>query len=114
MDKISRLLFGLSMVFGLFLTSGCKDDADPAQAPDACESPAMRLLYTAPGCGADVKPSCVSGGAGACAVPPVCGCDGTMIERRCDGAVADKFQFQLNSAANPSECTKAPGYTPVH
>src|SRR5688572_626611 len=57
---------------------------DAMNTPDAaCVAP-MVLLYTKPGCGDDVKPTCESGSAGACATR-ACNCNGENIVGRCNG-----------------------------
>jgi hypothetical protein len=115
MDKLVHLLGSLILALGFCAAAGCNAEGDPPPDPDTCEAPARVLLYTSPGCGADVKPSCISGGAGACARPPVCGCDGNIVEQRCDGAVARRFQYRIDPAPGSTDatsCTKPADYTP--
>lgn len=50
-------------------------------------APPNVIGYRTAGCGMDAMGVCVSGVAGACAGPVVCGCDGKDHVSRCDGTV---------------------------
>ena len=102
-----RWLRSACVLAGLQLTAACDPGAKPdskipeaMDAPDAC-APPMILLYTKPGCGDDVKPTCESGSAGACATI-ACNCKGETISGRCNG---------LNEKFKPaSECKPDAGF----
>lgn len=86
---------------GLLLMAACGEPASSAEAtPDSCEAPLMEF-YTSPGCGPEVKPSCL-GGAGACA-SHVCSCDGRLIDA-CGSYAREKYQAIDLQAASPEQC----------
>jgi hypothetical protein len=85
-------------LLGLLLTAAC-EDAAPLSA-DTCEAPRMEI-YTSPGCGPEVKPSCL-GGAGACA-SQVCSCDGRLITA-CGSYAREQYQAIDLQSSPPAQC----------
>jgi hypothetical protein len=73
------------------LTAACDDPkaSEAMDTPEACVAPRV-LLYTTPGCGPEIKPTCQSGSAGACATVG-CNCKGEKIFGPCNG-LSEKFK----------------------
>jgi len=100
MYNMARVLFGLTLMF----TLGCKDDVPSADnGTDACEAP-LQAIYMEPGCGAEVRPSCL-GGAGACG-GYACSCDGKVITA-CNGWASQRYRYVIKSQTSDTDSCEA-------
>ena len=95
MRLASRLGLGWACILAL---GACGAESTPLASehaavgevqPPRCDPPNV-LLFTKPGCGDDVQPTCETGSAGACATL-ACSCKGEIIYGRCNG-LSERFQ----------------------